>query len=81
MPGRSKILCKTKWLQTQNIRTNKSMWTEEEDKLLRELAQKHGTKSWRDISNYFNKMFPNSKRTGKQCRDRWRNYINPDINK
>lgn len=81
IPGRAKLLCKTKWLQTQNIKTNKCLWTEEEDDILRKIVAEYGTKHWKEIAGQFNKIYPDTDRNGKQCRDRWINYLDPDINK
>jgi len=48
-------------------------WTPAEDLLVTKLVQKFGTKSWSAIGAHF----PN--RTGKQCRERWHNHLNPSI--
>jgi len=79
MPGRTKIHCKTKWMHTQKVKTNKSFWTEEEDNILRKIVNQIGTKSWKKVATLFNRYFPDHERTNKQCRDRWNNYLNPDI--
>ena len=50
-------------------------WTEEEDRLVVELVEKHGAKKWSLIAQ----NLPG--RIGKQCRERWHNHLNPDINK
>ncbi|KAL0486953.1 transcriptional activator MYB [Acrasis kona] len=54
--------------------TIKGCWTPEEDELLRKLVEENGTKQWAIIS----KQLP---RSGKQCRERWCNYLNPNIKK
>ena len=51
-------------------------WSEEEDKSIKSLVNKYGTRNWTLISN---KMGQN--RSGKQCRERWYNQLNPDMNK
>ncbi len=75
------MLCRNRWLTTQNARTNKTLWTEEEDKVLREIVQEFGIKRWTTVAINFNKKFPEKDRKGKQCRDRWLNYLDPDIKK
>ena len=40
-----------------------------------ELVQQHGAKKWSLIAGYL------PGRIGKQCRERWHNHLNPDINK
>jgi hypothetical protein len=54
---------------------NKNPWSPEEDDLLGSLVARHGVKSWTLVSQSFNK------RTGKHCRERWFNHLNPEIKK
>lgn len=56
-------------------------WTPKEDDSMRKLVQENGTKQWTIISDKLNQHFPNAIRTGKQCRERWHNHLNPGINK
>jgi hypothetical protein len=51
-------------------------WTHAEDVLLRAMVEEHGTKCWALIAT---KIEHN--RTGKQCRERWHNQLDPSINK
>ncbi|CAA7046609.1 unnamed protein product [Microthlaspi erraticum] len=53
----------------------KGQWTSEEDRLLVQLVDRHGTKKWSQIA----KMLQG--RVGKQCRERWHNHLRPDIKK
>jgi len=53
----------------------KLKFSDEEDQLLKSLVLEHGTKNWNKISSLM------KTRNSRQCRDRWRNYINPDLNK
>lgn len=46
-------------------------FTEEEDHKLKELVEKHGCKKWESIAA----LIPG--RTGRQCRDRYKNYLVP----
>mmetsp|Transcript_34456 Transcript_34456/g.39210 ORF Transcript_34456/g.39210 Transcript_34456/m.39210 type:complete len:763 (-) Transcript_34456:193-2481(-) len=50
-------------------------WTRYEDKLIRALVIEHGAKKWSSIASEI------VGRTGKQCRERWHNHLNPEINK
>lgn len=52
-----------------------------EDELLKMLVDEHGQKSWSKISKIVNESFQNSDRTGKQCRERWHNHLDPELNK
>ncbi|KAK6920173.1 hypothetical protein RJ641_016077 [Dillenia turbinata] len=49
-------------------------WQKEDD-LIIELVGKEGTKKWSEIASHL------PGRIGKQCRERWHNHLNPDINK
>ena len=68
----------------QNISTNHTFktikkripWSEEEDKSIKSLVSKYGTSNWTLISN---EMGQN--RSGKQCRERWHNQLNPNMKK
>lgn len=51
----------------------RSSWAAEEDQRLEELVGLYGTKSWSFIAQAM------SGRVGKQCRERWRNHLDPSI--
>jgi len=53
----------------------KGQWTREEDEKVIQYVEKYGTKQWARIAQ----VLPGRK--GKQCRERWHNHLNPDINK
>jgi hypothetical protein len=46
---------------------------------LRDFVEKHGQKQWQDIAQLINQFFGCSRRQGKQCRERWINFLSPDI--
>lgn len=48
-------------------------WTPEEDRLLLELIRTHGPRNWSQIAEGL------EGRVGKQCRERWRNHLDPGI--
>eukprot|EP00981_Chlorochromonas_danica_P002532 scaffold487_cov178-Ochromonas_danica.AAC.20 len=50
-------------------------WTPEEDALMIKLVTENGTRYWTLIAS----KLPG--RTGKQCRERWHNQLDPNINK
>jgi hypothetical protein len=50
-------------------------WGPEEDEHLRQLVEQYGIKSWAAIATNL------SNRNGKQCRERWRNHLRPQLNK
>jgi hypothetical protein len=49
-------------------------FTPEEDEALHHLVQMYGSRSWRLIG----KIMP--QRNSRQCRERWLNYLSPDLN-
>ena len=51
----------------------KGAWREDEDEKVVELVMKHGARKWSMIASHL------ATRTGKQCRERWHNHLNPDI--
>jgi len=50
-------------------------WSKEEDEMMKKLVEEFGTKHWGLIGTKLNG------RTGKQCRERWHNQLDPAINK
>lgn len=55
-------------------------WRHDEDSKLRELVQELGIKKWAKIATELNSAFNNG-RKGKNCRERWNNHLDPEINK
>ncbi|KAL9176127.1 hypothetical protein ABFS82_02G158800 [Erythranthe guttata] len=74
LPGRTDTQCLHRWGKVIKPDLVKGPWSKEEDDLLVELVGKLG-KKWREIE----KHLPG--RIGKQCRERWFNHLNPEINK
>jgi len=56
------------------------LWTAEEDAMLTKQVQRHGAKQWSNIAKLCCSRVA-SRRTGKQCRERWHNHLNPSIKK
>ena len=54
---------------------HKGPWSEEDDRRVVELVQHYGARKWSQIAA----QLPG--RTGKQCRERWHNHLNPNITK
>ncbi|KAL6121805.1 hypothetical protein NUSPORA_01208 [Nucleospora cyclopteri] len=54
---------------------NRGPWSIEEDQKLKNLIAVHSTRSWAIIAKSM------GTRTGKQCRERWHNHLDPFINK
>lgn len=66
---------KTKSSKKIYVKRNKNIWEENEDIKLLELIKIYGPSHWSIIAE----KLPG--RQGKQCRERWRNHLCPDINK
>lgn len=56
-------------------------WEKEEDLAIQQLVTLYGIKKWAIIAKEINLKFGFPKRTGKQCRERWTNHLNPKIEK
>ena len=56
-------------------------WTKDEDTAIITLVQLHGTKKWSLIADSLRETYNVEGRTGKQCRERWHNHLDPNINK
>lgn len=64
----------------------KYTWTPEvriiqEEELLKVLVSEKGEKKWCTIASIINQQFAGSEKSGKQCRERWHNHLNPELNK
>jgi myb proto-oncogene protein len=74
-PDRSEMQCATRWFKVLSPALIKGQWTKEEDEKVVELVSKYGPKKWTLIAKSL------KGRIGKQCRERWHNHLNPEINK
>ncbi|XP_071955933.1 myb-related protein A-like isoform X2 [Antedon mediterranea] len=72
---RNELHCIQRWQKVLNPDLVKGPWTKEEDDLVVRLVKELGPKRWSLISKYL------TGRTGKQCRERWHNHLNPNIKK
>ncbi|KAG0282907.1 hypothetical protein BGZ97_008791, partial [Linnemannia gamsii] len=75
--SRDRNECMHRWkiLSSARPRQVKGPWTDEEDKKLSELVKEYGPEKWVFIASKI------GSRTGKQCRERWHNHLDPNINK
>uniref|UniRef100_A0A7S2RTC9 Uncharacterized protein n=1 Tax=Mucochytrium quahogii TaxID=96639 RepID=A0A7S2RTC9_9STRA len=53
-------------------------WSKEEDETITSLVLSEGGKRWSHIASKLNEIIPGT-RTGKQCRTRWLNHLDPSI--
>ena len=75
LKGKTEVQCLHRWTKVLNPTLTKGPWTTEEDNRVVELVRLHGAKKWSLIASFL------PGRIGKQCRERWHNHLNPDINK
>ncbi|KAG9321745.1 hypothetical protein KVV02_006745 [Mortierella alpina] len=75
--SRDRSECLQRWrvISSTRPRQVKGPWTEEEDRKLSELVDEYGPEKWVFIASKI------GSRTGKQCRERWHNHLDPQINK
>ncbi|KAJ3439402.1 homeodomain-like protein-related [Anaeramoeba flamelloides] len=66
--------CLHRWKKVLNPELKKGPWTKEEDGLLKKTVKSYGDLNWKFISSHI------PKRTSKQCRERWKNKLDPSIN-
>ncbi|OMJ85980.1 hypothetical protein SteCoe_12617 [Stentor coeruleus] len=59
----------------------RNSWSQEEDEIIREIVMIQGMKKWTKIAKAIKERLGIEGRTGKQCRERWHNHLNPEINK
>lgn len=71
--GRDKEACRKQWLRMRP--PVKGSWTEEEDALLSKIVTRQGATGWSSIAKHI------AGRNAKQCRERWVNHLNPNVNK
>lgn len=57
------------------LSTTKSYFSEDEDKKLKRLVEKHGPANWYMISKQMKNRNP------RQCKDRWEKFLAPNINR
>ena len=75
LPGRTDVQCLHRWQKVLKPGLIKGPWTAEEDAKVIQLVKTHGQKKWSMIAREL------KGRLGKQCRERWYNHLNPNINK
>ncbi|CAG9312228.1 unnamed protein product [Blepharisma stoltei] len=69
------VVCK------DNLSKKRRSWTIQEDEAIKDLVHQIGTQQWAIVADRLNSMFDLPGRTGKQCRERWHNHLNPCVNK
>mmetsp|Transcript_22862 Transcript_22862/g.54167 ORF Transcript_22862/g.54167 Transcript_22862/m.54167 type:complete len:580 (-) Transcript_22862:116-1855(-) len=75
LPGRTDVQCLHRWQKVLKPGLIKGPWTADEDAKVIQLVKIHGNKKWSFIARQL------KGRLGKQCRERWYNHLDPNINK
>jgi hypothetical protein len=75
MPTRSSVQCMNRWSKILKPGLMKGPWTLEEDRKLFDWVKSNGTSKWTFCAETI------SGRTGKQCRERWYDTLDPHIEK
>jgi hypothetical protein len=73
-PGKTGQQVAERWDKVLNPALQKGSWTRQEDEIIMSYVQKNGTKKWQKLCA----LLPG--RIGKQCRERWRNHLDPSLN-
>ena len=75
VPGRTSIQCLHRWTKILKPGLVKGPWTSEEDQKLMAWVKSEGPTKWAQAAAFI------KGRSGKQCRERWFNNLNPGVKK
>jgi hypothetical protein len=80
VPGRTRKQCKRRWQYTLDpsidlASGHRGKWAEDEVSKLRDAIKTHGAKNWVTVAT----LVPG--RTKQQCRDRWKDALDPSIDR
>ena len=73
-PAKTQQQVMERWTKVLDPNLTKGSWTGLEDQTICRFVEAHGKKSWTKLAE----LLPG--RIGKQCRERWINHLDPDIN-
>ncbi|KAJ6233980.1 homeodomain-like protein-related [Anaeramoeba flamelloides] len=65
--------CLHRWSKVLNPKLKKGKWSDEEDQRLVKMVEKYGSSSWSKVASHI------KNRSSKQCRERWKNQLDPTI--
>ena len=66
------------WEEAKNEAIN---WPLEQDCYLTNLISSYGKHSWSLVADQINRTFPGANKTSKQCRERWQNKLDTEVNR
>ncbi|OMJ95963.1 hypothetical protein SteCoe_520 [Stentor coeruleus] len=68
-------------LNVSKAQQKRKPWCLSEDDAIRVLVMSNGTQQWAAIAKRLETEFSIKGRSGKQCRERWHNHLNPTVKK
>jgi hypothetical protein len=74
-PGKTAQQIAERWSKVVDPALIKGSWTRDEDEVIIDFVTRFGNKNWTKLAD----LLPG--RIGKQCRERWRNHLDPDNNR
>lgn len=74
-PNKTSQQVAERWDKVLNPELVRGSWTRQEDETILQFVAENGCKSWTRLAA----LLPG--RIGKQCRERWRNHLDPSINR
>ena len=74
-PGKTSQQISERWNKVVDPSLVKGSWTRIEDETIILFVREHGTKNWTKLAS----LLPG--RIGKQCRERWKNHLDPNNSK
>jgi len=66
-------------MMTKAGKGSRRPWIEEEDRAVHSLVTALGTRKWTAVAERLRTEFGIEGRSGKQCRERWHNHLDPNI--
>lgn len=75
VPTRTPLQCLHRWMKILKPGLVKGPWSSQEDEQLRDWVQRFGPTNWSQCAESI------AGRSGKQCRERWDNALNPALKK
>ncbi|KAJ3426795.1 homeodomain-like protein-related [Anaeramoeba flamelloides] len=73
LKNKSYMQCLHRWSKVLNPKLKKGAWSKKEDSLLFQATLQYGTNAWTKVAKTI------ATRNSKQCRERWKNQLNPKL--
>eukprot|EP00831_Metopus_contortus_P050849 TRINITY_DN42736_c0_g2_i1.p1 TRINITY_DN42736_c0_g2~~TRINITY_DN42736_c0_g2_i1.p1 ORF type:complete len:475 (-),score=57.36 TRINITY_DN42736_c0_g2_i1:119-1516(-) len=64
---------------SKSAKFTRKLWSKQEDEAITALSGRYGTKHWTLIAKKLREEYGIAGRSGKQCRERWHNHLNPNV--